>query len=187
MNNLIKEITIRETNYLDDSDITRIQKLAFNSDIEAILTHNLLTDPSAHPIISLFAVINDMAIGHIVFTKATFLNDPNSSPLMHILAPLAVIPDYQKKGIGELLIREGISRLHKLGSEIVFVLGHIEYYPKFGFIKNAQKLGFPAPYEIPMEVADAWMAAEIKKGALNKYRGKISCCKAMDKQEYWQE
>ena len=96
---------------------------------------------------------------------------------MHILAPLAVIPEYQNKGIGGLLINHGIEILKTMNSQIVFVLGHIKYYPKYGFIKNATKLGYKAPFPISSDVADAWMVQSLNNDNSNQYHGKVNMCR----------
>ena len=103
---------------------------------------------------------------------------------MHILSPLAVIPECQNQGIGGLLIAEGIKRLQEINSKIVFVLGHIDYYPKHDFINDAGKLGYTAPYPIPVNVKDAWMVMPLSSAGLTNF-GKVICAKAMDKPEHW--
>ena len=96
------------------------------------------------------------AIGHILFTTAS-LEGSNPSPSVYILAPLAVKPEYQKQGLGGLLIREGHRILKEMGVEMVFVLGHKEYYPRHGFKGNAEEAGYPPPYPIEDIYADCWM------------------------------
>ena len=103
-----------------------------------------------------------------------------------ILAPLGVLPEYQKKGIGKRLIQEGLHQLKEAHVDIVFVLGHPNYYPRCGF-QPANILGFEAPYPIPEEVADAWMVQELTPGIIGTVRGVIQCAKAMDKPEHWRE
>ncbi|NIP71638.1 MAG: N-acetyltransferase, partial [Gammaproteobacteria bacterium] len=73
-----------------------------------------------------------------------------------ILAPLAVHPDHQGRGIGGSLVREGLARLKGAGVELVFVLGYPAYYAKLGLSPAGEK-GFEAPHPIPPESADAWM------------------------------
>ena len=178
-------IKIRPTAENDFDDIWEVEKRAFGENSIAKLTAELLKDKSAEPYISLLAFENDKAIGHILFTKCS-INDIKNCPLMHILAPLAVIPEYQKQGIGGMLIKKGLELLQDINSEIVFVLGHIEYYPKYGFIPNAERLGYPAPYPIPTKVADAWMVQSLTSKGLDNF-GQVICAKAMDVAEHWRE
>jgi putative acetyltransferase len=103
-----------------------------------------------------------------------------------ILAPLAVIPSAQKKGVGGKLIEHGLEVLEKSGVDLVFVLGHPEYYPRHGFTP-AGKLGFEAPYPIPSKDAAAWMIQELKDGIIGKYSGRVICSDALNKPEYWSE
>lgn len=181
-----QHIQIKETSINDINEIIHVEKLAFGSEEEALLTTNLLKDKSAEPMLSLLAFDNKKAIGHILFTRA-YINSIKNETLIHILAPLAVIPEYQNQGIGGMLIRESIKRLKDLGSELVFVLGHITYYPKYGFIPDAKKLGYPAPYPIPEEVKDAWMVQSLNPKGFVIEKGNIICASAMDKPEYWRE
>ncbi len=180
------DIIIRETKQNDFDDIMTVERRAFGSEDEAELTKNLMADSTSKPILSLLAFDKHKAIGHILFTVATF-KDQKGSPPFYILAPLAVIPEYQRMGIGGMLIKEGLRILKKNKAELVFVLGHITYYPKYGFIGNAAKFNLPAPYLIPDKVADAWMVQELVPGSIQKYNGQIACCKAMEKEEYWRE
>lgn len=183
MNNY--EINIRETNSEDFFEIMEVEKLAFGSDDEAKLVADLFSDKSAEPNLSLLAFYKKEAIGHILFTRA-YIED-NQKPLIHLLAPLAVKPEFQNKGIGGLLIREGLNLLKQRGSELIFVLGHKTYYPKHGFLPFAEKQGFPAPYPIPEKDADAWMVLSLTENGLDDHSGTIRCADKIMKPQYWRE
>ena len=105
--------------------------------------------------------------------------------MMHILAPLAVKPEYQRQGIGGMLIKAGIEKLQEKGSNLVFVLGHKEFYPKFGFISDANHLGYPAPYPILEEYSDYWMVQPISPKGFEIGKGKIKCSEELNKPEHW--
>ncbi len=181
------KIQITETKEEDFQNIWKVESLAFGNEKEAQLTADLLNDQTAEPMLSLLAFDGEQAVGHILFTRV-YLNEMDTSqPLLHILAPLAIIPEYQKKGIGGLLIKEGLKRLRAMGSELVFVLGHIEYYPKYGFISDARKLGWEAPFPIPEEVADAWMVQSLHPDGFVSKSGKILCADQLNKEEHWRE
>ncbi|PKL39236.1 MAG: N-acetyltransferase [Spirochaetae bacterium HGW-Spirochaetae-1] len=182
----LNNIEIKESGVNDFNNIMEVEELAFGYDKEAILTASLLKDKTAKPILSLLAFDNYEAIGHILFTRV-YIDEMINQPLLHILAPLAVKPDYQKQGIGGLLIMEGLKRLKEMGSEMVFVLGHIEYYPKFGFVPNAQINGFSAPFPIPEEFKDAWMVQSLNSRKLYNKTGKIICANELNKPEHWRE
>ena len=175
---------IREALHSDLNSVLTVERAAFGSDEEPNFVGDLLDDETAKPILSLLAFEGDQPVGHILFTKAYL--KPETPLSISILAPLAVVPDYQKKGIGGKLIEKGIQLLSKSGVDLVFVLGHPEYYPRFAF-KPAAKIGFEATYPIPEKNADAWMVRELKLGAIGCFNGKVICAKAMDKPEHWRE
>ena len=176
---------IREASESDLKDVLDVETVAFGYDKEAELVRELLVDPSATPILSLLAFDDDRAVGHILFT-AVRLTQTEDAPSAAILAPLAVVPDYQKKGVGGKLIDRGLQLLTSSGVDLVFVLGHSEYYPRHGF-EPAGSLGLEAPYPIPEEHADAWMVQALRPGILGSLHGKVVCADALDKPEHWRE
>ena len=182
----LNTIQIRETKATDFSDIMEVEKSAFGYEKEAKLVADLLTDKSAEPIVSLLAFDGNKAIGHILFTRAYFDNQ-QEQPMMHILAPLAVIPEYQRKGVGGMLIKVGLKLLQEKGSNLVFVLGHKEYYPKYSFMPNAAEKGYPAPYPIPEEYSEYWMVQPISKTGFEVGKGKIRCSDMLNKPEHWRD
>jgi putative acetyltransferase len=181
-----ENIIIRETTADDINEIVDINKLAFASDAEANLVLDLLDDKTAKPLLSLLAIKENEPVGHILFTKVCFVNQENQ-PLMYLLAPLAVKPSNHGNGIGGRLIKEGREMLKTRGAELVFVLGHEKYYPKYGFKPDAGNLGFEAPYPIPEENAGAWMFQFLKDEKNSYGSHKIRCANKLDKPEYWRE
>jgi len=179
------DMYIRETKNADLKDILFIEREAFNSNKEADLTKDMLADPSANPLLSLIAYIEDQPAGHILFTTGHLLNTPRKIPIS-FLAPLAVIPKFQRQGIGGSLIKKGLQLLSKSGVELVFVLGHPEYYPRHGFTP-AGKLGFETPYPIPEKHANAWMVQALRPGIIGSVSGQVVCCDALSKPELWRE
>ena len=111
----VHHFTFHITDKSDASDIREVETRAFGFSKEADLVASLLEDESARPALSLLARYEGKAVGHILFTRATFKGEMDS-PLMHILAPLAVIPEYQGMGVGGRLIRTGIEHLRFLFS-----------------------------------------------------------------------
>lgn len=184
-------IEIRETTKLDYEDIIKINRNAFENygeeEIVTIVT-DLLEDKSAKPVVSLIAFADGKPVGHILFTKAKIDNNKNNlSP--YILAPMGVVKEYQKLGIGGKLINEGVKILKQLKTDIVFVLGHLDFYPRYGFIKNAIKeIGYEATYDIPEEHHDAWMYMPlISMKEIQRNSGRVICADAMNKKKYWVE
>ena len=177
-------MNIRQTTQADLKDIMFVEKAAFKRDEEVNLTVDLLVDPSAKPLLSLMAYVENQPVGHILFTKGTLTNNPDVT--LSFLAPLAVIPKFQRQGIGGALIHRGVEILTKANLDLIFLLGHPNYYPKFGF-KPASKFGFDPTYPIPSEVADAWMVKALKPNIIGRFSGKVICCDTMNKPEIWRE
>ena len=176
---------IRKSTESDLSNILYVESQAFGNHKESDLVNGLLSDPTAMPLLSLIAVDDVKAIGHILFTKAKFTNN-NDSVSAVILAPLAVIPDAQKQGVGGELVKEGLRLLSESGVDLVFVLGHPEYYPRHGF-KPAGALGFEAPFPIPEKHANAWMVQELHPGVIGSVNGKMVCADVLNQPEHWRE
>ncbi len=173
---------IREALNLDLDSVLSIERAAFGSEEEANLVRDLIEDPSANPFVSLIAFQVDRAIGHILFTKAYL--KPAAPLSISILAPLAVVPDSQKQGVGSQLIEYGWRVLSKSAVDLVFVLGYPEYYSRFGF-KPVGNLGFDAPYPIALKNADAWMVKELTPGVIGAFSGQVICADKLNKPEYW--
>ena len=119
--------------------------------------------------LSLVAVQEGSIVGHILFSPVTIESDNANHPAIG-LGPTAVLPELQRQGIGSLLIKAGLEECRKVGHERVVLLGHAEYYPRFGFIPASQ-YGVRCEYDVPDEV---FMALELRKGA---YRGKVGTAK----------
>ena len=82
---------------------------------------------------------------------------------------MAVLPAYQHKGIGSRLVRVGLEECRHLGHEVVVVLGHPDYYPRFGFV-SARPKGIYCEFEVPEE---AWMVLELREGTLVGRNGTV--------------
>jgi putative acetyltransferase len=175
---------IRQTTQADLQDVLSVERAAFNRDVEADITLALLSDHSAEPRLSLMAYVDAQPVGHILFTKATLVNHPEIA--VSFLAPLAVIPKFQRQGIGTTLIKKSTELLTKANVDLIVVVGHPTYYPKFGF-KPASELGFEPTYPIPAEVADAWMVKALKPDTIGRVSGRVVCCDAMNKREIWRQ
>jgi predicted N-acetyltransferase YhbS len=138
---------------------------------EHLFVHRIRESDAFIPELSLVAEIEDKIVGHILFSKMMITGHCECESLA--LAPVAVLPEYQRRGIGGKLIREGLRKAEELGYESVIVVGHKDYYPRFGFEK-ASKWGVQAPFEVPDEV---FMAIELKKDALQGKSGVIRFAK----------
>jgi putative acetyltransferase len=105
-------------------------------------------------------------VGHILFSALRIAAGNGSRPAL-ALAPLAVLPAFQRQGIGSALIREGLAACRGAGHDAVFVVGHLDYYPRFGF--SAQ---LAARFECDYS-GQHFMALELRPGALSGARGRV--------------
>lgn len=181
----MENLKIRPSTEQDLEAVLSVEREAFGSNDEAELVDNLLRDPTAQPLISLLAFVDDRPAGHILFTKIG-LAGPDVAPQAMLLAPLAVIPEFQKMGIGGALIKEALRIATEQGAELVFVLGHPDYYPRSGF-RPAGQFGLEAPYPIPAKNAGAWMVIETKPDLIGRIKGKVTIADALDRPEMWRE
>jgi len=176
---------IRPTDDADVPAIVSIHESAFGQNEEALLTIALLSDPSAAPRLSLMAMVDGWPVGHILFTNVT-ITGAQAPISATILAPLAVMADAQGRGIGGELVRTGLHQLADGGTDLVFVLGHPGYYPRFGF-QPAGAQNLHAPFPIAPQNADAWMVQELRTGVIGHVRGQVMCADTLNKAEYWCE
>lgn len=128
-------IVIREERLKDRSAIRQVNEQAFGQQVEADIVDRLRD--SCPDILSLVAVQEEQVVGHILFSPATIEGDGKAVQGMG-LAPVTVKPEWQRQGIGSLLIRAGIKMLKDRGCTFVILLGHPEYYPRFGFERASQ-------------------------------------------------
>ena len=164
---------IRQEKIKDYDDVYHVVKEAFESaehsdGNEQDLVVELRKSKSFIPELSLVAIEDDKIAGHILFTKA-LVQDIE----VLALAPLSVLPDYQNRGIGLSLMKEGHDIAHKLGYQYSIVLGHSQYYPKAGYIP-ASRYGIKAPFEVDDESFMAICFSESQ----NKLNGIIEYDKA---------
>lgn len=142
----------------------RINTAAFEQPNEADLVDNLRRQ--AEPIVSLVALDEaGCPVGHILFSPVT-LTGHSGLQLMG-LAPMAVAPECQRRGIGSALVRAGLEHCDELGMGAVVVLGHPEYYPRFGF-QPSNGFGITSEYDVPAEV---FMVLELRPGYLQGKTG----------------
>lgn len=157
-------ITIRPERPEDIPGVYRVNELAFERKAEAELV-NLLRD-HGQVILSLVAEQDGEVVGHVLFSPMRLVTDAGELPAAG-LAPMSVLPAYQKTGIGSQLIRAGLADLVVQGWRIAFVLGHSDYYPRFGFVP-AVRYAIRSTYDVPDEV---FMALELVPGALEGAHG----------------
>jgi len=155
---------IRNERIDDIKSIWLINSQSFETDAEANLVDNLRA--SGIPFISLVAETNNKLAGHILFTPVKLVGAKKGIKIAG-LAPMAVLPDFQNNGIGSKLVEDGLKQCEDEGYEAVVVLGHPNYYPKFGFIPSV-KYGIKSEYDVPDEV---FMVKELVRNSLSQISG----------------
>jgi len=158
-------LVIRPERASDRSAVHAVNVAAFERSTEADLVDRLRDDTS--PVISLVAEMDGAICGHILFTPATLISHPDVRIMA--LAPMAVRPTEQRRGIGSALVRAGLAACAELRCQAVIVLGHAEFYPRFGF-QPASRVGLSCEYDVPDEV---FMAMELEAGALAAKTGTV--------------
>lgn len=121
------------------------------------------------PELSLVATVDGEIVGHALFSKIQIQGCKGALSESLALAPVAVRPEWQRRKIGESLIRIGMEKAQELGFKSAIVLGHETYYPRFGF-EPAVEWSIKAPFEVPVR---AFMAVELMKGALENSAGTV--------------
>lgn len=143
-------MTIRQETAQDHASVYEVVKAAFaaaeeSGGTEQDLVVKLRSSAAFVPELSLVAEEEGKIIGHILFTKA----EVNGQTVL-ALAPLSVLPAYQRRGVGLALMAEGHRAAKELGFGFSVVLGHAGYYPKAGY-RPAGRFGIKAPFDVPEE------------------------------------
>jgi putative acetyltransferase len=157
-------IKIREEQPQDIKAIRKINMRAFGQTQEATLVENLRQN--CNDLLSLVALMENHVVGHILFSPAIVEVEDRTVHGMG-LAPMAVLPEYQRRGIGSELIRSGIATLASRQCPFVIVLGHAHYYPRFGF-EPAGRRGIRSQWEVP---ADTFMILVLDEAEMRGITG----------------
>jgi putative acetyltransferase len=158
-------VEIRGRTAADDAAIRRLNDDAFGGNYESRLIEDLRV--AGLDAVELVAVENDDIVGQILFSVLTTTIDRQTVPAL-ALAPMAVRPDRQRRGIGSALVRAGLALANDRDWRAVIVLGHKGYYPRFGF-----SAALARPLKAPF-AGDAFMALELAPGALRGEEGRVT-------------
>jgi putative acetyltransferase len=159
---------IRDATLSDYAAIRAVLRHAFPANEEADLVEQLRADGDV--LVELVAASDTAIQGHILYSPLAIERD-GVTVRAAALAPVAVLPAFQNQGIGGELIRAGNARCAALGLEAIVVLGHADYYPRFGFSAQMAE-SLQAPFSGPH-----FMALELKPGVLEA-GGKVRYAKA---------
>lgn len=161
------DVSIRPEEPSDRAAVSVVNRLAFARAAEGRLVDRLRDD--AHPLVSFVAAADDALVGHALFSPVT-VTDADGLPWDAMaLGPMAVVPDCQRQGVGSQLVRAGLEACCALDHPVVFVLGHPEYYPRFGF-RPAADADLRCEWDVPREV---FMVLELEAGALGGRGGLV--------------
>lgn len=166
---LIRQELIEE--YISTEEVVKKAFLheEYSNQKEHELVNKIRKTDAFIPELSLVALNQDKEIvGHILLSKIKIVDEDQSVTSL-ALAPVAVAPEYQKRGIGSQLIQTSLNKAKEIGFQSVIVLGHPGYYPKFGF-KPASLWNIRAPFEVPNEI---FMALELTENSLENVQGVV--------------
>ena len=158
------ELNVREERPADRAAIFEVERRAFEHDAEARLVDRLRN--GGYVRLSLVAEIDGRIVGHILYSDLPIVGATGTTPAL-ALAPMAVVPEHQSQGIGSALIRRSLDICRERGHQIVVVLGHKHYYPRFGFSPELAR-SLESPY-----AGGSFMALELTPGALAGVQGKV--------------
>ena len=158
-------MTIRPESPGDYPAIFEVNRLAFGQDAEANLVDGLRAGGFVR--LSLVAEVGGQIVGHILFSAVTIHTETGVIEYL-ALAPMAVLPMHQRRGIGTKLVEEGLRLCQEAGHKIVLVLGHPAFYPRFGFSPRLAE-----PLTSPFGGGEAWMAVELVPGASAGVVGRV--------------
>jgi putative acetyltransferase len=157
-------VMIRDEVASDRAMIRRLNEAAFGGIVEADLVDALRVEGAV--LLSCVADRNGEVVGHVLFSRM-WIDTPNDEIAAVALAPMAVLPEYQRQGIGTSLIPHGLDALRSRSEQVVIVVGHPSYYPRFGFsVSLTRSLESPFP-------PDAFMALELRPRALDGVGGRV--------------
>ncbi|MGG2066948.1 GNAT family N-acetyltransferase [Bacillus sp. S14(2024)] len=167
MDILIQQELIEDYNKTEEIVKRAFFNEEFSDKKEHILVNRIRKSDAFIPDLSLVAFNQDKdIIGHILLSKIKIVDGDHAVDSL-ALAPVAVVPEQQKKGIGSHLIHAALKKAKELGYRSVIVLGHKEYYPKFGF-QPTNLWNIQAPFDVPAEI---YMALELTDNALENVKG----------------
>jgi predicted N-acetyltransferase YhbS len=165
------ELTIRKEEPKDYKTVFNLIEKAFELEQmsdhkEQFLVDRLRKSHAFIPELSMVAETENKIVGHILLTKLKIKNEQNEYDSL-ALAPISVLPEYQGKGIGGMLIKEAHRKAKALGQKSIVLLGHEKYYPRFGY-KQADIFGIELPFHVPKENC---MAIELIENGLKGIKG----------------
>lgn len=177
------EMKIRIATQDDAAAVRNLHRLAFpqeEGDVVSQLAADLLSEKTAPPILSLVSEADGIIVGHVALSPVWKLGTKDL--LGFILAPLAVVPDYQKRGIGSQLVRSCIERLSEAGLDLLLVYGDPKFYGRFGFRADVAAC-YTAPY--PLQFPFGWLGLVLRNIEARRPAVDISCVSSLNVPSIW--
>ena len=163
-------IEIRDERPDDIATVREVNRRAFGQEQESNIVDALRTNGGV--LLSLVAIMDDRAIGNIIYSPVSVGDMVKGAAL----GPMAVLPEHQRQGIGSKLVEAGNRKMKDAGYPFIIVVGHAEYYPRFGF-RPANEYGIRCEWDVPDEVFMLLVLNEAKMqgtSGLAKYRHEFS-------------
>ena len=163
-------IEIREERADDVAAVRDLNRRAFEQDQESNIVDALRANGAA--LLSLVAILNGRVVGHIMYSPVSVADNVHGAAL----GPMAVLPERQRQGIGGKLIEAGNQKLKNAGCPFIIVVGHADYYPRFGF-RPASEHGIKCEWDVPDDVFMLLVLDEAKMQGVSgsaKYRHEFS-------------
>jgi len=167
-------LTVRREQENDHATVRQLHDEAFGQPLEGGIVECLRQE--CPDVLSLVAERDGIIVGHVMFSAVRVTGGGQAVSGMG-LAPMAVLPDHQRRGVGAALVRDGLERLRSADCPFVIVLGHEDYYPRFGF-EPASGRGFGCPWEGVPDLA--FMVAVLDEGAVGSVTGVVRYHAAFD-------
>lgn len=167
-------LTIRSEAPGDAAGIRAVHLAAFDTPAEADLVERIRNSERYRPAFSILAVDDGEVVGHALLSYAELHHRDIARPVL-VLAPLAVAPQRQHRGVGTALMHECIGRADHAGEPLIVLTGHPDYYPRFGF-RPASRYGITPPEALPDEV----FLARPLTGYQETFRGELRYPPAFD-------
>jgi putative acetyltransferase len=140
-------LIIRAERVEDRAAISEVNRRAFGGEGEARLVEKIREGANFNPELSLVAIKDGEVVGYVLFSDIIIQGREGDVPAL-ALSPLAVSPEFQNQGIGSELVRRGLRECRRLRHKVAVVLGHPNYYTRFGFFPGIGK-GISAPFPVP--------------------------------------
>ncbi|MDZ8053737.1 MAG: GNAT family N-acetyltransferase [Aulosira sp. ZfuVER01] len=167
-------MNIRSETIQDYPAIAEVNILAFGQENEAKLIAEIRDSDRYIPELSLVAEVEGLVVGHILFSYIDLVGEETFQVLG--LAPMAVLPNFQRKGIGSALVQAGLEIANKRKEAIVIVLGHPPFYTRFGF-EPSVNYAIASPFPVPEE----FFMVKPLQSYQETYKGKIVYPPAFEK------